>query len=95
MRISTLSALLLAAFLAPGPVLATHGYPAGDCRGDVINIADTIWWIIVGDTPDRAFGYLEANGEPGLQRGYFNDAPGLLNMRDICFETDNPDMMWY
>lgn len=58
--------------MAPIAAACIHGYAGtGDCSGTVIDVGGLglVYWVIVGDTPDEAWGYLESNGVPGLQRG--------------------------
>lgn len=93
-----LTALLTSALFVGPPVAAA----ANECAGEIITFGlgdatpyATIYYVIVGPTPDNAYGYLESNGAPGLQRGYFNDAPGIFNANDPCKESYDPDVMWY
>ncbi|HET6405356.1 MAG TPA: hypothetical protein VFH78_11980 [Candidatus Thermoplasmatota archaeon] len=84
---------LLAATFALSPVNADHnGEPGahGDCSGEIITIGP-VYYVITGDTPDHAWGYLETNGEDGLQRG------GIMvhGNPDVCQESENPDFGWY
>ena len=68
--------VLLAAFFAAAAPFAA-GYDV--CDGDVIQVGlgdatpyGTVYYVIVGDTPDAGWGYLEDNGVAGLQRGGFS-----------------------
>lgn len=92
-------AAMAAALLALAPVVAAcfagddHG-EYGDCSGDVIEFAGLVYYVITGNTPDQGWGYLETNGEPGLQRG---GCGGVLlgSAWDPCQESDYPDSLFY
>ena len=87
------------ALLTLAPVAAAcfatdaHG-DHGDCSGDIIEVGPGVYYVITGDTPDQGWGYLEANGETGLQRG---GCPPfwLRGSFDPCQQSDNPDLRWY
>lgn len=90
-------AAMAVALLALAPVVAAcfagdDDGSYGDCSGDVIEFAGLVYYVITGDTPDEAWGYLETNGEPGLQRGGCGIHYGNP---DVCQESDNPDLRWY
>lgn len=80
--------------------LDSHG-ENGDCDGEIVTIGvgdatpmATIYYVVVGDTPDNAYGYIEVNGETGLQRG--GCPPFWARWAyDPCQQSDNPDIMWY
>lgn len=64
----------------------------GYCEGQVIQIGlgdatpfATIYYVIVGDTPDQGWSYIESNEVAGLQRGGVDTWPSI----DPC-QTDDP-----
>lgn len=81
---------IIAASFVLNPVAAEHG-DHGDCSGEIIDIAGVAYYVITGETAIDAWGYLETNGEPGLQRG------GIMvhGNPDVCQESENPDFGWY
>lgn len=98
MRPIFLSSGLLTTLLAISPLVAACFASApslddeGDCSGQLIDIVGLAYWVIVGDTPDDAWGYLETNGVPGLQRG------GCYHgIWDTCQTTHpaGPDFLFY
>ena len=85
---------IIAASFVLNPVAADHnGQPGahGNCSGDIIDIGGVAYYVITGDTPIDAWGYLETNGEAGLQRG------GIMvhGNPDDCQESENPDFGFY
>lgn len=98
--ISLVTALvLLSLAIAPSAVSEHQEYCEGTLvqvgLGDATPLA-TIYWVIVGDTPDAAWGYFESNGVPGLQRGGFS-GHGPLGAGDPCWTDDpaGPDFNFY
>lgn len=85
MKLALISGIALAATLvAVAPVNADHA-----CGADVIDLAGQGYWVT--DTDGSQWGYLETNGESGLQRG----GVAIHGNPDSCQEYGNPDLAFY
>lgn len=83
---------LFAAAFAMSPAAAD----TGDCSfNEIIDVGDLglVYYVIVGDTPDAAWGYVETNGVAGVQRG----GVALHGGVDPCQTEDpaGPDLNFY
>lgn len=78
---------LVAASFALTPVNAD-----GNCSGVMIlEVPNVTYYVQTGSTPDNGWGYIETNGEDGLQRG----GVAWHGNPDPCQSSENPDTIYW
>lgn len=86
-----LGLLAMGALAVIGASFAPTGNAAGDCSSvEIIDVGGLAYWVLVGDSIDEAWGYIETNGEDSVQRG----GTAWHGGADPC-QQSNPDLVFY